>query len=204
MKTQPGYDGAERIAFATSEPAAVVGPTRWTELAVYYLRKCPAQPGRRWMAVSRGCSTHPGETEKEEVITVGTLARALKLFSDSQLGRSVCAQAEDWAERNASLVLRDSQRIRIPLLKPGKGLSERFTGTTDREAIDWLYKGETDGGRSTLESMLNADFGLGERTAQVAFRRGSEIRIPLVKALRYFDREAFLRDRKVEVSDAAE
>lgn len=85
---------AERIAFATS---AEPGRARWTELAVYYLHE-PPRSGRRWLSESIGRSTLSGETDRMRRLNVGSLDRALNLFTDSDMGVVVSEQARDWEE----------------------------------------------------------------------------------------------------------
>jgi len=189
MKTKPGFEHAERIAFATSEPVGVPAG-RWTELGVYYDHR-PTNPGKPWIAVVRGCSTYPGETMREEIIQVGTLERALKLFDpNSQLGRSVIAQAEDWQEPAPILPVPDI--LPDTLARPPHN---RFTGTDQDEALRWLYGAELD--KLTPAKLLERDFGVVEGTVRAAVKAGREIKIPLAAAMRFFDREAFQRARAV-------
>lgn len=70
----------------------------------------------------------------------------------------------------------------------------------DPAALEWLY-GETDGGKATFASMLAKDFDLAPRTVTTALANGTEIRIPLRLALRFFDRDAFRAWRQREKAD---
>jgi hypothetical protein len=86
--------GAELIASVSShEP----GRDRWTELKVWYCRTPPSK-GRPWLAESIGRSVVPGETDRIRRLNVGSLERALKLFTDSDLGVIVSELAREWAE----------------------------------------------------------------------------------------------------------
>lgn len=191
--------GGERIAFASSEtqPQHLADLRRWTELAVYFLHK-PDNPGRRWMAVSRGHSTHPGERTKTESVTVGTLDRALKLFTDeTQLGRSVMTQAEDWRERNLSKG--GTPFAELEAAAKERELEEIAHGMTfpDQDAaLRWLYGDELD--ELTPAKLLERDFGATESTVRAAIAAGRPIKIPLVAALRWIDRSRFRFERARE------
>jgi len=93
-------DKATRIAFASSKGD---GFTRWTELAVYYLNM-PEFGRKQWLTETKGCSSEPGEVTKRRAIQTGTLARGLKALidTDSDLGRIVAAEAEEWEEEQAA------------------------------------------------------------------------------------------------------
>jgi hypothetical protein len=194
MRKDPDTQQPERIAFASSEPDQLIQrnrPARWTELAVYYLHK-PENPGRRWRAVVRGCSTYPHETTREEEITVGTLERALKLFDDkTQLGRSVIAQAGNWAEENIVTTVGEARAIggggRCATLDPG------FDGDDQGEALRWLYGEELNSAKP--QTLLARDFGVKESTARMQLGAGRPIMVPLTAALRYFNRPAFKKAR---------
>lgn len=179
MTEKYGSAQAVRIAFNRSRVNEDSGqPQRWTELAVYY-DPAPAIIGKPWIAVARGCSTHPGERTREEKIQVGTLKRALGMFDEgSPLFRSVAAQAEDWAETN------------LPGLRNGAAPREF---ANQEEALRWLYGDELEGAKP--QTLLARDFGAGESTVRAALADGRDIKIPLLAALRFIDRDAFRRAR---------
>lgn len=185
MTVKPNLETAVQIAFASSQPDptlqenASITPhaARWSELSVYY-DPTPKVPGKRWIAISRGLSTYRGETTKEEAIQVGTLERALKLFrSDSQLGRIVITQAEDWAETEWS--------THAPAT---------LSFGSDDAALRWLYGDEVD--QVTPAGLLKRDFGAGESTVRAAIADGRPIKVPFLAIARFVDREAFRRWRE--------
>lgn len=185
MSIRYGSEQAIRIAFATSEPgtnggfvSADVHPCRWTELEVYY-DPAPEIPRKPWISVSRGHSTHPGETLKEEINQVGTLERALKLFGDSQLGRSVTNQAEDWAETE--------------WVEHAPGF---INFGSDEAAMRWLYGDELD--QAKAQTLLARDFGAGESTVRMALASDRPIKVPFAQVARFIDRKAFRRWRETQ------
>lgn len=197
MKREPSNEAPERIAFATSEPADTGDGrhARWTELAVYYLHQ-PANPARRWRAVSRGLSTYPGESTREEEITVGSLDRALKLFDAfTQLGRSVIAQAEDWAETRVE-ELRRNPALVAELDREDEWGPAEFP--SQDEALRWLYGDELDSAKP--QTLLARDFGVKESTARMQLGAGRPIMVPLTSALRYFNRPAFKKAREASTN----
>lgn len=202
MTRDPDLELPQRIAFASSEPKDNGNrAARWTELAVYYLHR-PAKPGRHWRAVTRGYSTHPGETLREEEITVGTLDRALTLFDETtSLGRSVIAQARDWHESEGE---REAAQMRTPVAPPVVGLSGQghllvplepgFDGADQDEALRWLYGDELESAKP--QTLLARDFGVKESTARMQLGAGRPIMVPLTSALRFFNRPAFKKARE--------
>jgi hypothetical protein len=96
MREKPSYGHAELVAAASNEPHDN-SRARWTELAVHH---DPDNASRPWFGVIRACSTYPGEVTREQVVQVGTLERALRLFdAGSALTRAIALEAEDWEER---------------------------------------------------------------------------------------------------------
>lgn len=204
MKREPSNEAPERIAFATSEPADTGDGrhARWTELAVYYLHQ-PANPARRWRAVSRGLSTYPGESTREEEITVGSLDRALKLFDAfTQLGRSVIAQAEDWEAEYALKLVEKPHRTEAVTTCDGRELElifePGFDGGDQGAALRWLYGDELD--QAKPQTLLARDFGVKESTARMQLGAGRPIMVPLTSALRYFNRPAFKKAREASTN----
>lgn len=200
MKPDPISNQAIEIAFATSEPdptlpgnaAIAPRPARWSEIAVYY-DPAPVIPGKPWVSVVRGCSTYPGETLREEKLPAGTMERALKLVDpNSQLGRSVIGQAEEWAASRTETAL---QRLEAGVAGVEALASQLagFEGETDADALAWLYGDELD--KLTPAKLLERDFGVVEGTVRAAQKAGREIKVPLAAVMRFFDREAFHRAR---------
>lgn len=202
MKKDPDTEQPERIAFATSEPPQPRWAVRWTELAVYFLHR-PLNPGRRWRAVVRGCTTYSDEQLREEEITVGTLERALKLFdTNTHLGRSVIAQAEDWAERHPNAQPAapafGGESVAAEIIGQGHARPGEVTidlqpplaaDASQDEALRWLYGEELESAKP--QTLLARDFGVGESTARMQLKNGRPVMIPLTAALRFFSRPAF-------------
>jgi len=188
-------DKATRIAFASSKSD---GFTRWTELAVYYLNM-PEFGRKQWLTESKGCSVEPGEVTKRRAIQTGTLARGLKALIDmeSDLGRIVTAEAEEWEEENFAR----PSHVTVwqgPLKDASDSVIAKYfdppSFETDLEALQWLY-GNPDAG-VTWPRMIERDFGIGESTTRAALKNGTPVKVPLRAVLKWFDREAFRRDRK--------
>lgn len=161
-----------RIAFATTERP---GAERWSELAVHYLDKTEGDE-KRWLAISCGLSTRKGERTITDKQLCYSLENALDLFDDSPVGRQVKAEARDWAAHHCPNGVQDAPA--------GAG----FTGETDQDALAWLF-----GGDYSMRAAAAA-FDMGESTLRMALRNRTQVRVPLVTAMRYFDRERFLRD----------
>lgn len=166
---------ALRIGFSSS---IADGRSRWTEIAIWYLTD--AKHWRRpWVSEVIGRSTVEGERDKRSVVAVGSLERAVKLFDDSDLARVAILQAEQWREENADRLRRRPTEDALP--------------TTDAEMLAWLYPG------SVLKNwpvLIERDFGTGESTTRAALKNGTDVKVPLRAVLRWFDREAFQRDRE--------
>lgn len=195
---------AERVAFATSQEP---GRTNWTELAVYYLHQ-PPHTKRRWLSESIGRTVVEGQRDRVRRLNVGSLERALKLFTDTDMGVVVSEQARDWAEEQTLISDEEAKRRGVAMIryvdmsKPGAfddllnndGITPAEPSadelTDDAGALAWLY-GKPDGGKATFASMLARDFDLAPTTVTTALRSSTPIRIPLRQALRFFDRAAF-------------
>jgi hypothetical protein len=188
MNAPKDYERAERIAFASSAPDDNRF-ARWTELAVYFDREDDRRP---WIAVVRGCSNHPREKLREEVVRVGTLERAMKLFDDrSPLYRSVAVQAEEW---RSDQVVEDMEKGPISAEILGTELQaspERFTGTTQDEALDYLFGPLLESAKP--QTLVERVFEIGESSVRMQIVQKRDIKIPLRTAARYMDRDAVRR-----------
>lgn len=188
-----GSKQAVRIAFAQSHNAVKEDnrPYRWTEVAVFY-DPTPEKPGKRWIAVINGCSSYPGETTREEVIQVGTLERALELFREDGLGRAVRLQAREWAEtelpRQAPETL-TKRSMTLDEYLANEGLSDAVGNEAQVAALRWLYGDDMN--RLKIQTLLRRDFFVGESTVRMALNTGRLIKVPLIEALRFIDRDAF-------------
>ena len=89
------FTGAERIAFATSNNDGT--RERWTELSVFRLGR-PVSGSRVWLAQIAGLSSVAGESARYRRVCTGTLARALRFFDDTDMGRQIVLEAEEWAD----------------------------------------------------------------------------------------------------------
>jgi hypothetical protein len=189
-------DKATRIAFASSKSD---GFTRWTELAVYYLNM-PEFGRKQWLSEAKGCSTEPGEVTKRRALQAGTLARALQLIdTGTDLGRIVQAEAEEWEEENFARPSPEKVTVsQGPVHDVTVSVIAKYfdppSYETDLEALQWLY-GNPDAG-VTWPRMIERDFGIGESTTRAALKNGTPVKVPLRAVLKWFDREAFRRDRK--------
>lgn len=197
---------AELIGSASSEEA---GKPRWTELKAWYLHN-PPQRGRPWLTEVYGMSRIAGETPRIQRLNVGSLERALKLFADSDIGVVASEQARDWEEQRPVITAEtfddpsfnafSMARPVFEKMRDHPSVREIMDLDNDPAALEWLY-GETDGGKATFASMLAKDFDLAPRTVTTALANGTEIRIPLRLALRFFDRDAFRAWRQREKAD---
>lgn len=178
---------ATRIAFADTKH---LGRARWSELAVYHLK----DSDKPWLAVSTGMSSRDGEVPIVDRQNTFGLERALDLFDDSAIGRSVKSQALDWAEHHqaAQGIASDGNVVVSGTLTP----TARFTGTTDQEALDWLF-GKDAGLRPAARA-----FDMGESTLRMALKNQTAVRVPLAAIARYVDRERFQADQVAASSDA--
>ena len=104
---------------------------------------------------------------------------ALAHFHDSAPARSVRDQAEAWA------------LIAAPVIAAGENGEQPFTGSTDREALAWLYS-EDVVGKHGIGARVAADFGLpSESSVRMALKNGTGLRVPLVNIVAFIDRAAF-------------
>lgn len=170
-------DTAKRIAFADTSH---LGRPRWSELAVYFLPEMPE--GKAWLAVSTGMSSRAGEVPLVDKLHTYSLDRALELFDDSQVGSIVKAQARDWAEAQVS------ETMRFASEGNPQTSANAFTGTTDSEAIGWLF-GDGVSMRRVAEAL-----GLGESTLRMGLNKGHAVKVPLLSVISYLDRERFRAD----------
>lgn len=173
--------GAEPFAFASS---AEDMRDRWTELAVY-------QVGERFVAVTRGLSDVAGERTKERRLASPRLERALTLFDDSPLARSVKMQAEEWLE---SQVDAPAPSAAPASDRPWLAKGDSFT---DQDALVLLY-GEAPTGRKGYSGLLASDFGVSESTARAAIAKGTAIKVPLARILPFLDLEALAAARAAD------
>jgi hypothetical protein len=162
---------AERIAFATSQTYL---SHRWTELEVHYLHN-PGPGGKRWVAVVKGVTTYERETNKLTMLNAGTLERALKIISDTDIGIAVCEAAREWAEWNAVTI------------ENGKG--RPFRPATDREALEWLYGDIAEG--DTFPRLVERDLGAKKSTVRMQLGDGRDVMVPLRALIPFIDRNAF-------------
>jgi hypothetical protein len=176
--TEINMETAERIAYADTKH---LGRPRWSELSVHYLKE-PADGGKRWLALSVGMSEKPGERPITDKLLTFSLERALDLFDDSPIGKQVKAQARDWAEEREA----GDEVAGHPIAQPAAG--EAFTGSTDEEALAWLF-GPEHKGREAARVL-----GVGESTMRAALKNGTGIKVPLVHVLPFLDRARFLAE----------
>jgi hypothetical protein len=214
MREKPSYGHAELVAAASNEPHDN-SRARWTELAVHH---DPDNASRPWFGVIRACSTYPGEVTREQVVQVGTLERALRLFdAGSALTRAIALEAEDWEERrraeqqdrpglrdaplgfraspaDAKVLLADQGHKRLGDLQVGDELMpgpEPFTGTTQDEALAWLFGDLLD--KSKPQTLVARLFGVGESSVRMQIAEGRDIKIAFKAAARFMDRDAVRR-----------
>ena len=156
----------ERIAHRSTRGEGRFAKSRWAELSVYYMHQV-APGGRRWYAETTGKSSIDGETDRRNLFGADSLALALAHFDDTAPARAVKEQAQAWLADNHDTVERD---------RTG------FNGTTDAEAIDWLYGMK----RPSLDAMrrLSEDFGM------VKLAEGT-VMVPLAAAAVYIDLASF-------------
>lgn len=166
---------AERIGFHTTFEE---GKTHWSELAVYFLTE-ERWRRRPFLAELVGKTLMHGERDRVQRISAGSFARAVKLFHDSTAARAVIAEAQQWLAEQG----RD----------PETGFPKSFgLPKTDADALAFLY-GDVD--PKTWPRLIEQDFGIGESTTRMALSKGHAVKLPLLSILRWFDREAFQRDR---------
>lgn len=146
--------GADCIAYASSEKD---GRERWTVLSVFRLADL-------YVAQIEAMSTVEGERTKTRRVARVNLEHALTFFDDSDLGRSVCSSAREWAD------------ARQPSSKTW----------TDSEALVALY-GPAPTGRKGYSGLLADDFGVGESTARAAIQKGTPIKVPLAAVMPFLD-----------------
>lgn len=175
---------AERIGFFSTYEE---GKTHWTELAVWFLTE-ERWRRRPFLSELVGKSTIPGQVDKVQRISGGSFEKVVRLFDDTAPARAAIEEARNW--------LRDHGRDEVT------GLPRSFAlPKTDEEALTWLY-GQPDEG-TTLLRMLSRDFDIGESTIRAALKNGTPVKLPLLSVLRWFDREAFRRDRQARIVDHA-
>lgn len=181
---------ATRIAFADTKH---LGRERWSELSVFYLPE-PLQDGRRWVALSVGMSDRQGERPIVDRLVTFGLERALDLFDGSKIGQSVQSQARDWAEAHFGQDYDAGHPVVPQGAKPAAG--ERFTGSTDAEALAWLF------GPDVSRRKMGDALGVGESTLRQQID-GKGVRVPLLTLLPFIDREAFRAALQPEVASAS-
>jgi hypothetical protein len=166
------------------------GKPRWTELTIAY---APAADQRCFIAEVAGHSTMQGETTKRRSVRVSSVERALELFDqDSDATQNVRVEALDWWDRNGERVKADVLRLRQ--IERGEF---GYQGTTLLQAIAWLY-GDAQAGKA---QRLADDFGVPRRTVAHALdqeQSGQPLtgwQKAFISSLRYFDRDAFQKDR---------
>lgn len=200
-----------RLDLAGGETVAMVstrreGAPRWSELEVWFL---PDVSGRCFVAESRGCSSIPGEVTKRQRIYVGTLDRALRMFDESDAGENVRLMAEDWLERNPGRVAEALKALRRFRGAPGGAQGYDGAGGLSG-ALAWLYQPpgvELTEGR--LSEAVAQDFGVPSRTVRHALgmeRDGKPLTGwagAFVRALRWFDRDAFRKSKERTDADAS-
>ncbi|QTH19679.1 hypothetical protein HRJ34_14990 [Rhizorhabdus wittichii] len=168
---------AERIGFFSTYEE---GKTHWTELAVWFLTE-ERWRRRPFLSELVGKSRIAGQVDKVQRISGGSFEKVVRLFDDTAPARAAIEEARNW--------LRDHGRDEVT------GLPRSFAlPKTDEEALTWLY-GQPDEG-TTLLRMLSRDFDIGESTIRAALKNGTPVKLPLLSVLRWFDREAFRRDRE--------
>jgi len=194
-------DGAERIAFADTKH---LGRPRWSELSVYHLPEADPK-GRRWVALSVGMSSKANEVPLTDTLCTFSLERALDLFDESPIGRQVKAQARDWAEQHPDEKVGEGEAFTLGTSATitGQGAlatqaPPRFAGSTDEEALAWIFPADM-----SLRRQAEA-FNMGESTLRMALKNRTEVRVPLVMAARYFDRERFLADLRADAAAVAD
>lgn len=141
---------AIRIGFASS---IAEGRPRWTEIAVWFLTD-PQMWRRPWLAEVIGRSSVPGERDKRQVLSAGSLERAIKLFDDSDLARFVVIQAQQW---------RDENPHRVRRIPEGETKSTVLARQLLQEEAERSGAGETDWGRGALPLDDNGDCGVALR-----------------------------------------
>lgn len=176
--------GAERIAYRSTRGEGRFRKQRWIELAVYY-HPTPPLGGQRFIAETVGRSEVEGETDRRTTLGSASLDRALQHFENSAPARSVIDQAHVWLEKNPIDVEYD-------ILKGARSFNPApaasFDGTTDREALVWLYGPEAftpDGTPARgMIARIAADFGMGESSVRMTLKAGTGLRVPLAVVAR--------------------
>lgn len=164
-------DSKLRIAHRSTRGSGTFQKPRWTELSVYYDRK-PGPGGQRWIAEIIGRSLADGERDKISSVACNKLEQALRYFDDSAPARSVAEQAHLWCEQHVAEL---------------ENAAHAFTGTTDEEALDWLYgPGARD--QRGFAARFAADFGVSDSTVRMALDKGAAIRVPLLAVVGLMDR----------------
>lgn len=158
---------AECIATASTEGD---GRDRWTVLSMFVL---PAGAPKRFVAQSEAMSCIPGEVTKTRRLAAGTIARALKLFDETDLGIVVRETALEWEE--------DQQKI---------------VAITDQMALEQLY-GRDLKGRKGYAGLVASDFGVGESTVRMAIANGTAIKVPLAAIVPFIDPALLARVREM-------
>lgn len=166
---------AERIGFFSTHED---GKTHWTEIAVWFLTD-ERWRRRPFLSELIGKSSIPGQVDKVQRISGGSFEKVTRLFADTPPARIAIEQARDW--------LRENGRDEVTGLPRSYALPK-----TDEEALAWLY-GDVD--PRIWPRLVQEDFGVGESTTRAALKNGTAVKLPLLSILRYFDREAFQRDR---------
>jgi len=166
---------AERIGFYST---AGEGKQNWTELAVYFLTE-DRWRRRPFLSELVGKSSVPGQVDKVQRVSGGSFDKVIRLFADTPPARVAIEQGRAW--------LRENGRDEVTGLPRSFGLPK-----TDADALAWLY-GDAD--PKTWPRLVEQDFGIGESTTRAALKNGTPVKLPLIALLRWFDREAFQRDR---------
>jgi hypothetical protein len=156
---------------------------RWTELSVTFLHIVPPG-GARWIAETVGKSEVAGERTITRRMASVSLDQALAWFDNSAPARVVGEIATLWLHDNAELVSRDLRG------DTACEAADAFTGTTDAEALIYLYGADAVASRG-FQARVARDFGLGESTVRMALKGAAGLRVPLTLAAAAMDRDAF-------------
>lgn len=151
-----------------------------------------------WDAINNGIISTPGvesEPGPNDIFPApGDYIRA----TASALGKTYDEVATDLERaafaRDVDVVRAAAQNGRL-VDKDGKTVYDHhrtFTFATDKEALAWLYGEDA----TDLPRKLQRDFGIGESTVRAALKNETPVKVPLRSVLRWFDREAFRRDRE--------
>jgi len=179
--------GATCIVHVSSEGERAI----WTELGLWWIEDTE----RPFIAVVERCIDPDGTTEVPafKAQAFGSHSRAIKWFEPSNLRDELVAEVPD----DVAECYPDANELRARKAAAGKG----YAGDGSIEdVLDWLYEGQLEGMTTNgIARRVEDDFGVPWRTVTNAIngKAATGWYHGFIHSMRFFDRKAFAKARKV-------